>query len=288
MDLKKIFDEIEKVDPEVYNKLDSRRHVLKSFGSKVAVAALPIALGSMFKKAYGKVTGTVVDVLNFALTLEYLEYNFYHQGNNTPTLLVPSGDKPSFQTIEAHELEHVNFLISTITSLGGTPYTPSHYTSGNPYSPTSYDFTAGGTFPSVFTNYATFLDVSQTFEDTGVRAYKGQASALQTNLDVLTAALQIHSVEARHASHIRYIRRLAGATDTDGVTTKPWITGGVAPVGAVAANYAGEDNTVQLSVNILTLPAASGTTSSSAATQAFDEPLTMSQVVTLVTPFLVP
>ncbi len=287
MDLKKIFDEIEKVDPEVYSKLDSRRGILKSFGSKVAVAALPIALGSMFKKAYGKTSDTVVDVLNFALTLEYLEYNFYHQGNNTATLMIPTTDQPSFQTIEGHELEHVNFLISTITSLGGTPYTPSHYTAGNPYSPLTYDFTAGGTFPTVFTNYATFLDVSQTFEDTGVRAYKGQASALQTNLDVLTAALQIHSVEARHASHIRYIRRLSGATDTNSLVPKPWITGGVAPANAVAANYAGEDNTVQLSVNILTLPAASGTTSTNTATEAFDEPLTMSEVVTLVTPFLV-
>ena len=75
MDLKNILQEIEKADPEVYEKLSDRRGILKSFGSKVAVAALPFALGSLFKKVYGKNTDTVVAALNFARELEYFEYN---------------------------------------------------------------------------------------------------------------------------------------------------------------------------------------------------------------------
>lgn len=286
MDLKFILDEIEKVDPEVYEKLSPRREMLKSFGSKVAVAALPFALGSLFQKAYGKVTDVVIDTLNFALTLEYLEYNFYHGCNIAGTLTIPAGDKPAFTAIETHELEHVNFLRTAIHAAGGVPYTPKHYVgdpvTGSAYVPLAYDFTLGGTLP-VYSDYATFLTVSQAFEDTGVRAYKGQAGNLMTNKDVLTAALQIHSVEARHASHVRMIRKKAGAT-----ANKPWITGAVAPVALVQGNYNGEDNTMQSTVNITTLPGVNGNISANAATEAFDEPLTKDQVVTLVTPFFLP
>jgi hypothetical protein len=48
--------------------------------------------------------------------------------------------------------------------------------------------------------------LAQAFEDTGVRAYKGQAGNVMSNKTVLQAALQIHSVEARHASQVRRMR----------------------------------------------------------------------------------
>ena len=57
-----------------------------------------------------------------------------------------------------------------------------------------FDFTAGGMFGDVFSNYATFVTLSQGFEDTGVRAYKGQAPNLMSNDAILTAAHTIHSV----------------------------------------------------------------------------------------------
>src|ERR1700748_2808114 len=107
MNFKYILNEIEKADPEVYEKLSGRRHVLKSFGSKVAVAALPLAIGSLFKKAYGKTTDAVTSALNFALKLEYMEYNYYHVANNTGGL-ISAAELPGFQTIEAQELAHIN------------------------------------------------------------------------------------------------------------------------------------------------------------------------------------
>ena len=287
MDFKFILDEIQKADPEVYEKLSPRRDILKSFGSKVAIAAIPFALGSMFQKAYGKTTSAVLNALNFALELEYLEYNFYHICNNATSLVIPTADKAAFTTIEAHELAHVNFLRNAIHNAGGIPYTPNHYSgdpvTGNPNVPLAYDFTAGGMFP-VYTSYSTFLTVSQAFEDTGVRAYKGQAGNLQSDPNTLTAALQIHSVEARHASHIRLIRRKAGVTDAP----KPWITGNKAPSSAVQGNYNGEDNTQQLTVQITSLHGVNGNVSTIAATESFDEPLDKTTVASLIAPFILP
>ena len=163
----------------------------------------------------------------------------------------------------------MNFLKTAITASGGTPV-----------SSPSFDFTAGGTFGDVFTNYNTFLAVAQTFEDTGVRAYKGQAGALISNNDVLTAALNIHSVEARHASHIRQMRKANGFGDV-----KPWITGKDSGIGEVVqASYNGEEVTMQAGIEITNINNFS--ISSAAASEAFDEPLTMMQVLNIVKPFI--
>ncbi|MEP6682257.1 MAG: ferritin-like domain-containing protein [Parafilimonas sp.] len=275
MNLQQIFSDLEKQDPEIYNRLDSRRDSMKEFariGGKIALTALPLALGGMFKKAYGQTSYTITQVLNFALVLEHLESQFYTAGVNTPGLIPEGNAKQGYMIIQQHENEHVAFLSSTITALGGTPQK----------SPT-FDFTAGGTFPTVFSDYATFLAVSQTLEDTGVRAYKGQATHAQMNDTVLTAALQIHSVEARHAS---YVRSLRSAYHND-ETIRPWITGNsTAGIGSsVAGNYAGEENTVQLGIQIKNIDGFDITFDD--ASESFDEPLTTIEVLRLVQPFIV-
>jgi hypothetical protein len=268
MNIHNIINEIGKADPEVYERLDSRRGAMHSFvkiGGKLALAAIPFALGGMFKKAYGQSTGNIADVLNYALTLEYLEAEFYTMG--AASGVVPAGTPAvgAINTIRDHENAHVTFLKTAITSIGATPVAK----------PT-FDFTAGGAFGNVFTNYDTFLAVAQTFEDTGVRAYKGRAGELMSNNAVLTAALQIHSVEARHASHIRQMRKARGAN------LKPWITGkDTGGIGAaVQASYDGEELTTQAGVNIAQI------VSANAASESFDEPLTAAQVLAIVDPFI--
>ena len=284
MNVKHIFKEIEKVDPEVYERLDTRRNAMKQFSGiagKLALAAVPIALGGMFKKAYGQTTNGVLGILNYALTLEYLEAKFYSMGNaaiTAGTLVVPSeAAKMALQTIGSHEIAHVNFLKTAITGAGGTAVTEP-----------SFDFTAGGAFANVFSDYPLFLAVAQTFEDTGVRAYKGQAAdpALMANNDILTAALNIHSVEARHASHIRQMRKANGGLVPAGVNLKPWITGkqsGIASP-AVQASYDGEELTTQATINIVNINGMA--ISADAASEAFDEPLTKQQVLDIVAPFI--
>ena len=270
MNIYKIITEIEKADPEVYEKLDSRRAAFKhfaGFGKKVAAAAVPLAFGTMFKKAYGQTSTSLIDILNYALTLEYLESEFYKAAvavaPNGSANFIPAGAPiGAITTIRDHEVAHVNFLTTAISGTGGTPATKPNF-----------DFTAGGAFSDVFTNYQTFLAVAQAFEDTGVRAYKGQADKI-TNNTVLTAALQIHSVEARHAAHIRRMR-----------SQKGWITGkdgGNMPT-ATQLVYNGEENTNQGGVNVATLAGSS----TDIGTEAFDEPLDMATVLTIVDPFII-
>jgi hypothetical protein len=80
------------------------------------------------------------------------------------------------------------------------------------------DATAGGKYADVLTNFDTYLTLSQTFEDLGVAAYKGQAGNLIGNDDMLQTALQIHSVEARHAA---IVRKIGGKKPWDGAYDEP-------------------------------------------------------------------
>jgi hypothetical protein len=244
----------------------SRRDALNKtlkFGFKAAIAAIPFGLSSiMSDRAFAQTpTPTTVDILNYALTLEYLESEFYQMGLSSSGL-VPSGDMTIIAQISKHEDAHVMLLKSTITSLQGSPVAK----------PT-FDFTAGGTFADVFSNYQTFLALSNAFEDTGVRAYKGQAANLLADKAagaVITAALDIHSVEARHASEIRRLRGFKG-----------WITQAQTN-GLPTAIYAGEDNTTQGGKDVRTVT----NVSADAITEAFDEPLTMAQVLSIAAPFI--
>jgi hypothetical protein len=240
------------LDPELMERVVSRRAAVSRSGKlagALAIASMPVALGVLAKNAFGQGAGlpqAIVDVLNFALTLEYLEDEFYRTGLGSG--VIPAGDQPVFQQISKHETAHVALLQSVLgTSAVAKP---------------TFDFTAGGTFPDPFSDYPTFQALSQAFEDTGVRAYKGQAPALISNDDILTTALRIHSVEARHAAEVR---RLRGE--------KPWITGNQSTLPAAAAPiYAGEE-------------AGQGVTSV-ASSEAFDEPLTMETVLDIAGLFI--
>ena len=241
---------------------------LGSIGKSVAMAAVPVSiLAAMPVMGQTGNTKSVTDVLNFALTLEYLEYEFYDMG--VKSTVIPTEDKVIFEQIRKHEESHVKFLTATITALGGTPVTK----------PT-FDFTVKGAFDP-FNVYAQFLALSQAFEDTGVRAYKGQAGNLISNNDVLTAALQIHSVEARHASQVRRLRMKNGLDDAN----KGWITGssrGTLP-DATQAVYNGEDNVMQGGVDVTTIT----TCGVDAVTEAFDEPLTYDETLAIASLFIV-
>ncbi len=262
--------DLENLSPEEYDNFASRRNALSKlsqFSKKVAIAAIPAGvLASIPTMASAASNATVIEALNFALTLEYLESEYYQLG--LASNVIPVAERAIFQQIGLHEDVHVTFLKDAISSLGGTPVPK----------PT-FDFTADGAFDP-FNQYPDFLALAQAYEDTGVRAYKGQAGNLISSPDILTAALQIHSVEARHASQVRRLRTKNGLD-----TVKGWITGdnrGTLPAPTQAV-YDGEANTTHAGVNATTIT----NIPLEGVQEAWDEPLSKEEVLAIASLFIV-
>ncbi len=253
---------LESITPDFIKEMSGERENLAKANKMTGVlATAPVALGALAGATYGakdKLPGKIADVLNFALTLEYLEDEFYSTALGSSGL-IPSNNRSAFSQISKHETAHVALLKSVL----GSKAAPKP----------NFDFTAGGAFGDVFRNYQTFLAVSQAFEDTGVRAYKGQAGNLKDNAKILTTALQIHSVEARHAAEVRRLRGEKGWISGDSRGTLP------APTQAI---YNGEGNTTQGGANLAGLAGLSN----DAITEAFDEPLTKEQVLAIAGLFI--
>lgn len=140
-----------------------------------------LMVGPYVRKALAMSGGGDVDILNFALTLEYLESSFYEEAK---TRAQARGELKSLVDLLADdEKQHVDALTATIEQLGGKPV-------AEPKFDFPYDDTAG------------FLKLAQTFEDAGVSAYNGAAPMIKSK-GVLGAAGSIVQVEARHAAAIR-------------------------------------------------------------------------------------
>lgn len=136
--------------------------------------------------------GSAIDVLNYALTLEHLEAAFYRDGlamigvDGITALGFQASVFDSLTEIGEHEAAHVATLTDVITQLGGEPVAEAMYDFG-------------------YTDAAGFLQVAQALEDTGVSAYQGAAQYLIDEDELLTAALTIHGVEARHAAYLALV-----------------------------------------------------------------------------------
>jgi serine-rich repeat adhesion-like glycoprotein len=140
-----------------------------------------LAVGPYVRRALGMSGGGDVAILNFALTLEYLEATFYNEAKSRAK---PRGELKSLVDLLADdEQQHVEALKATIKQLGGKPVAEP-----------KFDFSYSGT--------SGFLKLAQTFEDTGVSAYNGAAPMIKSK-EVLAAAGGIVQVEARHAAAIR-------------------------------------------------------------------------------------
>jgi len=140
-----------------------------------------LAVGPFVGRALAMSESGDVGILNFALTLEYLEAAFYKEAK---TRAKASGElKSLIDLVGRDEEEHVGALTETIKKLGGKPV-------AKPKFDFPYNDTAG------------FLALAQTFEDTGVSAYNGAAPQIKA-AEVLEAAGSIVQVEARHAAAIR-------------------------------------------------------------------------------------
>ena len=157
------------------------RATLASAATYGALSATPF-----ITRALAETDGDV-DILNYALTLEYLESEFYTLGVKQVKGL-SSDELKLAKEIRDNEDAHVDALAATVKKLGGKAVAK----------PT-FDF--GG----AFAGRAVFLKTANVLEDAGVSAYNG-AGPLVKSVDVLAAAGSIVQVEARHAALIRLAR----------------------------------------------------------------------------------
>jgi len=314
---------LDSIDPELIERLAVRKAEIDrgSWASPGIIAALaigsvPIALGVLSKDLYGQAPpAPIKGVLDFALALEIFENEFYKAvlgrsastaQNNAFTVvralaLAVPGAGNTLDQIQKHEVQH----IATLQAVGAT----------NVFGLTeaSFDFTGArgagnGPFAKATTDLPFLLQVAQGAEDTGVRAYKGQAANLMSSPGLLEAALRIHSVEARHASRIRRMRRAAAGAPSSVRWSGTVRGGGAAAAGATDAgpsaaavtaaferiygaganstNAPSESNTMQGGIDVTTL--ANANFGLEAAQEAFDEPLDRADVVAIVQGFFIP
>ena len=324
---------LDAIDPELTERLVSRREAIRQGASMsgrlaagLALGSVPVALAALSRDAFAQTPADILDVLRFAFILENLENEFYKAVLGTSAVaaqnsafatvraLIPAAAQQALAQIQKHEQQHVDFLKAVIPQFGGTVVN---------ITAADFDFTGGngagnGPFVRATTELDFLLLAAQAFEDTGVRAYKGQVGRLLINgnntADVaLESALRIHSVEARHAAKIRRIRRQRNPNDSSLRYSGYVRGGGLAAAGAgnianppaevvAALNliYGGatpESNTLHVVFNgtaaatidaatlsgLDVIPAGDRAT---AATQAFDEPLTKDEVIQIVRNFI--
>jgi hypothetical protein len=157
------------------------------------------------------------EVVEYALTLEKLEADFYRRAvaatKGGSLSQVPQIAKAVLVSYGQDEAQHVTDLSAVLASLGGKPNEITIPTNPN------YRAILGR---DPFANAADLLLAGQYVEDLGVAAYKGQVQNLlaagEAGKTVLAGALEIHTVEARHAAGIRFLRQtLLNAN------VRPWI-----------------------------------------------------------------
>jgi hypothetical protein len=169
------------------DRLDSDG-ALRETGSRLSrtrflgVAAGMGAGSSIFVRDAGGAAKGDVDILNYALVLEYLQAAFYTE---TERIAAVRGQAArAARVVGAVERAHVDAFRKLL--------------GGKAIKRPAFDFR--GTTE----DQQAFLKTAVAFEDLAVAAYKGQAHLIQSDA-VLAAAVSIHSVEARHAAWMRHL-----------------------------------------------------------------------------------
>ena len=186
---------------ELADDPSSRKRFFKMLGGAGAVSAATVILaacGDDDDEASSAPSGkpaamsdadnrSDLEILNYALTLEFLEADFYDKviasGLVTDKAVVAIAKK-----FGESEQEHVDALTATIKQMGGKPVAAPKTNFG----------------PTLDKGLMTVLETAATVENLGAAAYLGQAGNIKSK-EVLAAALAIHSVEARHAAALNIL-----------------------------------------------------------------------------------
>ena len=141
------------------------------------------AVTPFVSQALAETGGGDVEILNFALTLEYLESDFYNVKGKE--IHLTGAAKSYAKMFGEQEADHVKALTTTIKALGGKPV-------------------AKPTFVIPANSQSSFMALASTLENTGVSAYNGAAPSIKSK-EVLAAAGSIVQIEARHAAAINLL-----------------------------------------------------------------------------------
>ncbi len=141
------------------------------------------AVTPLVRRAFAQGSMGDIEILNFALTLEYLEATFYKEAAAVKGLSKEVAEY--VKTFGDEEQEHVDALVATIEDLGGEPVKAPKVDFGD-----------------AFSSAGKFVPLAITIEDTGVSAYNGAAPMIDSK-DLLATAGGIVQVEARHAAALR-------------------------------------------------------------------------------------
>ena len=202
-------------DEQAPEEPSSRAQFLKIAGGTGAAGALAIFLAacgddedssssSSDSKSKDTSSGSAkgdLEIVNYALTLEYLEVAFYQAAIDSGEVKTKAVGEVA-KTIVADEIEHVEALTATVKQLGGTP-------AAKPK--TNFDDVLAGGEKKI-------LETAATVENLGAAAYLGQAGRIKSK-EVLAAALSIHTVEGRHAAVLNSV--IGKSIVPDGAFAKP-------------------------------------------------------------------
>lgn len=277
MNINDIIQQLGTTGAEDLEQKDDRRGLLKGFGSKLAIAAVPFALGTLFSnKAQAQSKETIINILNYVLKAEQISDKLYTEAMLIDQL-VPVDFKTQFEQVAAHTKSHIKILSDLIFELGGNAFM---------YDVAKIDLTGGrgnnaGPFYKALTSTEEFLILAQVLTESSSRIYKGQITEVLSDKVTVRALMTIHSVKARHAVFMRYMRNY-----WIGVDIKPWITGTNSDTTNPSAQraYAGETNVTQGGINVVGINGYN--ISVDAASQAFDEPLAMIDGNNIINRFL--
>jgi Ferritin-like domain len=212
----------------------SRRNFFAKAGAFLAAAGV----APSFLKA--QTFTSDVDILNYALRLERLEASFYTIALSkfAPTDFAASNFAKNLtatqvanaytyiQTIQQQELSHVNQITAAITGMGGTPVPED-----------CYGFQPYGNDNKTFVSPDSFISAAMNIENTGVSAYDGAISLVQSAA-LRTTAATIATVEGRHAAYLNFLNGVIpfpSAYDTAGTAAS--VTAALTPYFAPCSSF---------------------------------------------------
>lgn len=294
MNFLSLLDRISSVDTP--SDATPRRDLLRQVGqtgARAALAALPLALAA---PAQAAPTNNAFDAIVLLLKLEDLLVDLYTQALAAPVLTsaAQAAVRPDFVLLLEQQRGHARFLRDNFSLAGLTPpAAPSFDFSGrrnNPANPVL--------FPEVLSDYAAFLQLAQQLEDASASIYLGQMPFLTTDKALFDAVFRMQLVEARHASHLRTLRRTAAPaiavkswpSTADPAPTAPVLIPGSGNGAVPVSIYTFEANERQISAGTTVVPFPTILTGLNAVqarsfAEAFDEPLPTLQATALLAVF---